>query len=217
MLRLAHRGDWRRAPENTLAALVAACSLPGIDGVEFDVRVSSDGVAVLAHDADLRRVHGAAVRVRDTAAAELEVYAVPSLAAVLSALPADAFLDVELKEQITPAIVDVLFAARGERSDGAVLSSFSASILRRGAALAPDWPRWLNTFSIDPTVVRSARELGCVGVAAEWRAVDERSAGLAQRHGLEVVAWPVTRRATLRRLERLGVYGAVVEGAALGS
>ena len=37
-LRLAHRGDWRRAPENTLAAFLAALAVPGCDGLEFDVR-----------------------------------------------------------------------------------------------------------------------------------------------------------------------------------
>ncbi len=37
-LRLAHRGDHRRYPENTLAAFRAALALPGCDGLEFDVR-----------------------------------------------------------------------------------------------------------------------------------------------------------------------------------
>ena len=46
-LRLAHRGDWRRAPENTLAAFLAALAVPGCDGLEFDVRASADGVPVV--------------------------------------------------------------------------------------------------------------------------------------------------------------------------
>ncbi|MEA2611891.1 MAG: Glycerophosphoryl diester phosphodiesterase family, partial [Chloroflexota bacterium] len=33
-LRLAHRGDWRRAPENTIAALLAALDVQGCDGLE---------------------------------------------------------------------------------------------------------------------------------------------------------------------------------------
>ena len=52
-LRLAHRGDWRAAPENSLQALVAATRIPGCDGVEFDVRLSRDGVPVLLHDETL--------------------------------------------------------------------------------------------------------------------------------------------------------------------
>ena len=59
-LRLAHRGDWRAAPENSLAALTAALANPACDGIEFDVRASSDRVPVCNHDATLERVHGQA-------------------------------------------------------------------------------------------------------------------------------------------------------------
>src|SRR5439155_364622 len=52
-LRLAHRGDWRGAPENTLPALLAALDVRGCDGLEFDVRGSSDGVPILQHDETL--------------------------------------------------------------------------------------------------------------------------------------------------------------------
>jgi glycerophosphoryl diester phosphodiesterase len=52
-LRLAHRGDHRRASENTIEAFVAAMHLPGCDGVELDVRASADGAAVVLHDETL--------------------------------------------------------------------------------------------------------------------------------------------------------------------
>ena len=45
-LRLAHRGDWRAAPENTIAAMRPRWPSPACDGLEFDVRPSSDGVPV---------------------------------------------------------------------------------------------------------------------------------------------------------------------------
>ena len=56
MLRLAHRGDWRHAPENTIPALLAALQVPACGGLEFDVRLSADGVPVLLHDETLERV-----------------------------------------------------------------------------------------------------------------------------------------------------------------
>jgi glycerophosphoryl diester phosphodiesterase len=52
-LRLAHRGDWRRAPENTLEAFRAALAIPACDGLEFDVRAAADGVPVVCHDETL--------------------------------------------------------------------------------------------------------------------------------------------------------------------
>ena len=51
---LGHRGASAVAPENTLAAFDQAIS-DGADGIEFDVRLSSDGVPVVIHDATLNR------------------------------------------------------------------------------------------------------------------------------------------------------------------
>ena len=87
-LRLAHRGDWRVAPENTLEALLAAMRVPGCDGVEFDVRLARDGVPVLLHDATLdprpARAAGAlTVSMRRSSPAT----AIPRLDEVLAALP----------------------------------------------------------------------------------------------------------------------------------
>src|SRR3954470_3933641 len=62
-LRLAHRGDWRAARENLLEALTAALANGACDGLEFDVRASSDHIPVLNHDATLARVHGRPERI----------------------------------------------------------------------------------------------------------------------------------------------------------
>jgi glycerophosphoryl diester phosphodiesterase len=56
---IGHRGTPSCAahPENTLQAIHAALEA-GADGVEIDVRATSDGALVLAHDPDLGRVLG---------------------------------------------------------------------------------------------------------------------------------------------------------------
>src|SRR5262249_28283883 len=53
----AHRGHSRAAPENTLAAVRRAIE-SGADYAEVDVQLTADGVAVLLHDRDLKRVAG---------------------------------------------------------------------------------------------------------------------------------------------------------------
>lgn len=52
---VAHRGWSRFFPENTLAALAAGIAA-GADEIEFDVRLSADGVPVLCHDERVDRV-----------------------------------------------------------------------------------------------------------------------------------------------------------------
>lgn len=214
-LRLAHRGDHRRLPENSLAALVAGSHAPMSDGVEFDVRVSADGVPVVIHDATLERTHGLATAVTELTAAELAGHGVASLADVMAALPASAFVDVELKVVPGPEVAAVLTAARGASPAHAVVSSFDPEALDAFAGRAPGWPRWANVLWLDEGIVALAGELRCRGIAAAWRAIDRRATGLVRSAGIDLAAWTVTRRPTFERLERLGVTAACVEGSLL--
>ncbi len=214
-LRLAHRGDWRRAPENTVPALLAAMDVPACDGVEFDVQRSADGVPILLHDDTLARVQGRPERPDQLSARALEDLDVPALADVLAALPRRAFLDVELKGDPGPAVVEVLASGRGPTLNRAVVSSFEPATLERIAGLAPTWPRWLNSEDLEPATIATAVELGCVAIAAEWHAIDAASVRAARAAGLDVAGWTVRRRDTFDRLERLGVVAMCVEAAAL--
>jgi glycerophosphoryl diester phosphodiesterase len=49
MLILSHRGYHVQAPENTMASFEQAVAM-GVDGIETDIRMSADGLAVLFHD-----------------------------------------------------------------------------------------------------------------------------------------------------------------------
>jgi glycerophosphoryl diester phosphodiesterase len=212
---LAHRGDHRHYPENTLAAFRAALAVPGCDGLEFDVRVSRDGVPIVLHDATLARVQGRPERAAELTAAELGVLEVPTLAAVLATVPPLAFLDVELKEGLGEVFVDVLRSARGSDLANAAVSSFEATALAHVRELAPTWRCWLNANDLSAETLGLARDLGCAGVAALWTGVDGGGMERARKAGLEVVAWTVRDRATLALLTGLGVLGVCVEGAAL--
>ena len=54
---VAHRGYAAAFPENTLEGIEAAIAA-GACGIEFDLQFSKDGLPVLLHDADLKRVSG---------------------------------------------------------------------------------------------------------------------------------------------------------------
>ena len=214
-LRLAHRGDWRVAPENTLAALLAAMRVPGCDGVEFDVRLSRDTVPVVLHDDTLARVQGVPTAVDRLDAAELANHGIPRLDAVLAALPG-AWMDVELKgDDHGDATAAVLRAARGEAPADAVISSFERPTLVAMGERLPGWGRWLNTEDLAPATLSLAADLGCRGLSVEWRAITPAAMARAGAASLEVAAWTVRRRPTWARLARLGVVGCCVEAAAL--
>ncbi|MGH9906525.1 MAG: glycerophosphodiester phosphodiesterase [Pyrinomonadaceae bacterium] len=68
---IGHRGASAVAPENTLAAFERAMQ-DGADGVEFDVRLSHDGVPVVIHDATLTRTAAINAFVGDFSSEELQ-------------------------------------------------------------------------------------------------------------------------------------------------
>ena len=220
-LRLAHRGDWRAAPENSLAAMEAALRIPACDGLEFDLRCSVDGVPVLLHDASLERVQGVLLACSILTAAQLAEHGIPTLGQVLKVIGCDPFLDVELKEEI-PGAIDVLELERGRLDDdgrptlrSAVVSSFHVGILRWLADEKPTWPRWLNGYDLSSDTVAEAVGLGCSAISCDYRGIDSAGVARARAAGLDVAAWTVTDRADFDRLEALGVMGICAEGAAL--
>jgi glycerophosphoryl diester phosphodiesterase len=214
-LRLAHRGDWRRAPENSIAAFEAALAIPSCDGLEFDVRVSADGIPVICHDETLERTHGRPDRVDGLTAVALKAIGVPTLTDAMASVGRRPFLDVELKVVVGPVLVEILAGSRGPALSNAVVSSFEPAALERISRLASSWPRWLNSHTLGPADISAAHALGCTGIAADWHSIDERSVGLATAAGLAVAAYTVRRRSTYERLARLGVVAVCVEASAL--
>ena len=67
----AHRGASEYAPENTLLSFILGVYM-GANGIETDVQLTKDGVAVLFHDDTLKRVTGAEGSIEDYTFEELQ-------------------------------------------------------------------------------------------------------------------------------------------------
>jgi glycerophosphoryl diester phosphodiesterase len=161
---IGHRGASAHAPENTLAAFgQALCD--GADGLEFDVRLSLDGVPFVIHDATLERT---ALRVGlvesldsgqlsgldagtwfnrrhpDAAREEFALERIPTLAQVFERFGACArVLYVEMKceepargARLARAVVEAT-RAHG-LAERVVLKSFAHELVREAKRLAPE-------------------------------------------------------------------------------
>lgn len=220
-----HRGASARAPENTLRAFALALD-EGADGVELDVRLSRDGVVVVAHDPDLARVaRGRTERIADldaSALATVDVGAgerIPTLDEVLDlTLRRGARVNVEVKGDVPDRLalsraVARLLARRAPREREALfVSSFRPEILVALRALGVREPL---AFLYD------AEHTGAARAALLRRAV--RPDGLHPRHplctpyaiarwhrrGLFVNAWTVDSPARARALAEAGVDGVI--------
>lgn len=70
---VAHRGDWRNAPENSLQALKNCISM-GVDMIEIDLKRTKDGQLVIMHDATIDRTTNGKGRVEDYTLDELRKF-----------------------------------------------------------------------------------------------------------------------------------------------
>ena len=61
---VAHRGDWRNSPENSIQAF-KSCIEMGVDMIEIDVRITKDNELVIIHDATVDRTTNGKGKVAD--------------------------------------------------------------------------------------------------------------------------------------------------------
>ena len=144
---VAHRGASVEQPENTLEAFEAAIDA-GADAVEFDVRLTADGVPVVMHDPDVSRTTSGQGLVSELTVEEIRKLGVPSLEETLDCLAGRAGADIELKNEphepgyvaggapALEATVDML--DRTGFPGPLLLSSFDPDTLRRSRQLRPD-------------------------------------------------------------------------------
>jgi glycerophosphoryl diester phosphodiesterase len=94
----AHRGFHQNDLENSLAALEEA-SRQGFKMVEFDVRLSQDGVPFLMHDLTLWRTHKNAEAISDLSSDLLESLGVTKLEEVFKSKQVPEYLNIEFKSE----------------------------------------------------------------------------------------------------------------------
>lgn len=94
---LGHRGAPLMEIENTVASFRRALE-DGADGVELDIRPTTDHVLVVSHDNSLRRVYGVDIRIENSTYSEVKA-AAPSVATLDEVFDAlgPVYYDIEIK------------------------------------------------------------------------------------------------------------------------
>jgi glycerophosphoryl diester phosphodiesterase len=224
---VAHRGASSTHPENTLPAFRAAIEL-GAPFVEFDVRLSSDGVPVVIHDATLDRTTDGSGLVHERSAAELrgvsagtsaEPAWVPTLAEVLELTSGRCGVLIETKLPTGsawtggPTVQAVVSELERVVFDGPVLMiSFDPrSIdLARGSGLDVSTGLLFGEYLAVGEALEHAIAHGHDVVLPGSRALDAGPPGSierAHRAGVRVITWTVDQPEGIARYLRAGVDG----------
>lgn len=220
---IGHRGAAAHAPENTLASLRTAQRL-GCSWVEFDVRLTADGVPVLCHDSSLDRTTdgvGAVsvwtlseVRQRDAGCRFRGYFPGERVPALDEALPLAADLglgaNIELKadrgrEYATAAAVSDTLRRLRCRLPALLVSSFQPSSIEAMRALDPLVPRGILFRVIPRGWAEMAGRLGCAVIGADHRRLTRRRVDKVRAAGYPLAAYTVNDPARARLLFDWGI------------
>jgi glycerophosphoryl diester phosphodiesterase len=216
LLIMAHRGDQKHAPENTLAAFRKAVAI-GADCIELDVRRTRDGHLVVIHDERVDRTTDGIGRVADLSLAELRQLdagswfspehageRIPTFPEAIAAIAPHLTFATEIKEP--PGLIEAqVLAALKEAGALArtVITSFNADVIRLVKELEPSAKTGL--IGSDSGLLERA-----VAVGASW--IDPYKDGctpelVAAAHaaGIRVTTWIIDAPEELRHYEAMGV------------
>jgi glycerophosphoryl diester phosphodiesterase len=212
----AHRGHARAAPENTLSAVRKAIER-GADYAEVDVQLTADGVVVLLHDRDLKRVASVPRRLGELSYDEVRTLdvgswfdpafageRVPTLAEVLDLSRGHIRLNIELKSSGADRRLAREVARLAREKDFAsecLVTSFDYDDLREAKRYNPGLRTGLIVAHALGDVSRL--EVKALSVRADWLSDDVLRA--AHSRGMEVHVWTVKDARRMARLMKRGV------------
>jgi glycerophosphoryl diester phosphodiesterase len=214
----AHRGASGYAPENTFAAFDRALEMP-IDGIETDIRATSDGVLVLLHDATVDRTTNGSGAVAGMTLADVQqldagsrfaaAYAsqrIPTLAAFLDRYADRTRFWLEIK---APGVEPALAAMIDERHlhDRVQFTSFDFESLRRLRATSPEASLAFLTKELAADTIPRCQSIGVVQISIHNSTLTSAVMAAVRQAGMDVRTWGIGDKATLRRVLAMGVFG----------
>jgi len=227
---VAHRGAGKLAPENTLAAMREGY-MHGYRMVEFDVKLSADGVPFLLHDDTLDRTTDgagpagalpwAALAMLDAGSWHSPTYAgepLPTLSAIARWALANAVAcNVEIKpmpgsERETGAAVARAADALWRRARvPPLLSSFAEDALDAARAAVPQLPRALLVDAVPRDWQARLERLQCQALNADWSALDADLVAAAHRAGYRVLTYTANDPERVAQLAAWGLDAIITD------
>lgn len=206
ILLLGHRGARLYAPENTIGAFDLALE-HGVDGFEFDLRLTRNRRIFICHDPKLKRlsVRRSTLKQLQSIHSAQEQFP-PCLEEVLQRYAGSAFLNLEVKVR---GIERLVYRTLGSfpPQHGYLISSFWPSVLRELHRI--DDSLVLGTLSQTRWQLRRWERLPVTYILPHYRLLSRKLVEEIHAAKKLVVTWTVNERDTMLRLADLGVDGII--------
>lgn len=218
---VAHRGASAYVPENTVAAFDEAIRL-GARAVEFDLRLSADGVPVVIHDETVDRTTSGHGRVADLELLDLRRFdagswmhrrfagiRIPTLEEALMAIGPHAAPVIELKVPPPPSLLELL--RKYDLEQDALILSFDRSWLATVRKNSKEVALGLLAESWAYDLPETARRLDAGVLALGVEAVGPSQVAAAEGFGLELWCFTANDVGMVAACAAMGVTGIITD------
>ncbi|MBU3703082.1 MAG: glycerophosphodiester phosphodiesterase [Ilumatobacteraceae bacterium] len=208
MIGFAHRGARAYAPENTLEAFALALRL-GANGLESDVWLTADGVAVLDHDGVVKG-RFKSKPIGDVDSGDLPAH-IPTLETMLAQTPATVPVSLDVKDPAAfSAVIAVYLGQRPHAGNLLFLCHPDLDVLRREIPQSPtvNFVHSTRLARMKNGPERHAAELREAGVDVVNMPYPDWSGGLValfKRFDLACFAWDCQHERQIAEVVRMGV------------
>jgi glycerophosphoryl diester phosphodiesterase len=214
----AHRGASEYAPENTLQSFYLGLQMQA-NGIETDVQMTKDNVAVLFHDDTLFRVTGEQGSVKDYTLSELNAFWVKKNGHQDKIITLRRFFECFSDRNITFAIE--LKGENTERAtldlinefnllDKVIITSFKFDYLKKFRALCPTAKIGYLVSQVTPEVLSDLASINGYEICPEAQSLTKEKVKSWHNLGLNVRAWGVYNPKLMKHAFRAGVDGMTV-------
>ena len=207
---IGHRGAMAYAPENTLASFREA-RRRGAGWVEIDVKLTADGVAIVMHDASLKRTMGIDRLVAETPSAELPVDVPTFERAIACFAELGLGCNVEIKPcegrevETSRIAVEVLRRHWPAALPAPLLSSFKSASLVAAREAAPEFARAVLFDELATDWRSHAEAVGAVGINTDGEKLTADRAREVKQAGYALSVYTINDGDMAKALVGMGV------------
>lgn len=206
MLKIGHRGAKGYVAENTFASFLKGLELH-VDGIELDVHLSFDKKVMVIHDETIDRTTSGTGFVKDSNAADLQSFGIPSLEEIIDLVNEKCFINIEIKD--ANAASETLKLLEIYNLKYFQISSFNWNVLEEISKLNSEIYLGVLTENNLENALAFAKKINAKSINPYYKLLNLEKVTLLHENGFEVFPWTVNDSSDIEKMKSFNVDGII--------
>ena len=214
MLKIGHRGVKGHFAENTLQSFQKAIDL-GCDGIELDVHLSSDKIAMVIHDETIDRTTTGKGFVNNFTSTELKKIGIPTLQDIFDLVNQKCFINIEIKDEIaTDFVLQLIQKYNSEKKWSLELiqiSSFNWNVLQECFQKNKKIQLGVITeYEVDDAIT-FGKKIKAFSINPHFNLLTKENVTLMHQNDFKVFPWTVNEISDIELMKSFDVDGIITD------